>query len=284
MIALIDADSLIYIIAWHFRDSDLGAKEQVGIMCDSLLSNLLKATKATRYLGAFSGTENFRQSLYKFAPYKGTRRPKDEHVLLWKPIIIEHYMKYWQFFMPKALPFEADDVICAIHESLGTQNHGTVVCSPDKDLRQIPGLYFDYRRIEDGIKHVDQDTASYNFWMSMLMGDSVDNIKGLPGIGPVKAKALLVGKTNEGMAECVQEQYFKAFGEYYGPEIYTQTLDTIQLVHSKHRLWDSWALYDQEDFPCIIERHLHKIPEEMLVTSDTTSNMSDGLIEAPDWL
>ena len=233
MTALIDADSIIYIVGWYFKDATIDSTKQVETACDGMVSRILKSTNATSYLGSFSGTDNFRKGLYKFAPYKGTRKAKDEWVLLWEPVIKAHLRENWGFLIPFGV--EADDVMSSVHEQLTTE---CVICSPDKDLQQLPGLHFNYKKMKDGIKHVDADTATYNFWLSMLTGDTVDNIKGIIGLGPVKSKVILVGKSAKEMEETVQEQYIKYFGEYYGPIIYNETLIALLLLCKKHPVWN----------------------------------------------
>lgn len=195
MIALIDADSICYIVGWHFKDAGLEHTAMVETSCDSMLTAIFKATNATKYLGSFSSKQTFRHIEYKYAGYKANRKPKDEWALLWEPVIKNHLQKVWHFHQPEST-FEADDIICATHEMLKIQTTELIVCSPDKDLQQIEGLHFNYKKMEEGIKHVDNDTAGFNFWLSMLMGDTTDNVKGqLVGPYPLNSVKPLWGNT-----------------------------------------------------------------------------------------
>lgn len=97
--------------------------------------------------------------------------------------------------------WEADDLIYDRAIELKDQ---CVILSIDKDLKQIPGVHFNYykpiKKDENGNK-IDTDVvglsvvsekeANYSFWLSMLVGDSGDNIKGCKGIGKVKGEKLL---------------------------------------------------------------------------------------------
>ena len=57
--------------------------------------------------------------------------------------------------------------------------------------------------------------GAYNFWYQMLVGDTVDNIKGCPGIGPVKAKKVLEPGMSEGrLYESVLSEYIHTFNDY----------------------------------------------------------------------
>lgn len=128
-----------------------------------------------------------------------------------------------QNFAIKDLQYEADDLIADRARELGEEN--VVVISIDKDLRiNIPGIHFSYYRpikkdeygfkeISEmvGLSHVSKEEAELNFWTSMLTGDSTDGIKGVPGIGKVKAAKIL--STSENYKLSVIETYQKHFKE-----------------------------------------------------------------------
>lgn len=104
---------------------------------------------------------------------------------------------------------EADDIICI---RACERKYDCVIVSVDKDMRQIPTYHFDWRKKDKGVQQVDEYTAWYNFYTQLLTGDSVDNIKGCPGIGPAKARTVLKdAKTDEGMLHAVFEAYLKAY-------------------------------------------------------------------------
>ncbi|MFZ1786726.1 MAG: hypothetical protein WAT92_00380 [Saprospiraceae bacterium] len=119
--------------------------------------------------------------------------------------------------------WEADDLIYDRAKELG-QNE-CIILSIDKDLKQIPGMHFSFykkpskeldqngNRIQNPMKGfftVSKEESNYNLWLSMLTGDSTDNIKGIPGIGPKKAANIIDGVDYE---DAVRESYLKAFGE-----------------------------------------------------------------------
>ncbi len=100
--------------------------------------------------------------------------------------------------------WEADDLIHDRAIELG--QNGCIVISIDKDLKQIPGIHFDFyrkpskevdqlgQRIQNemkGLKIVTESEAAYNFWYQMLVGDGSDNVKGIKGIGPKRAEKIL---------------------------------------------------------------------------------------------
>ena len=111
-----------------------------------------------------------------------------------------------------------------------------VLASIDKDLRQVPGLYFnpgwnkDYDpegedelitpkkvyklgSIIDNGKKVEFQGLK-GFYMQMLTGDSCDAIKGIKGCGPKGALKLLVDTTSEQeMFNIVRKEYTRVLGE-----------------------------------------------------------------------
>ncbi len=94
--------------------------------------------------------------------------------------------------------FEADDLIGTIAARMRAQGYSIVVMSADKDLAQLlePGdMLWDYARNR---RHQHADVQKWlgvaphqvADWLA-LAGDAVDNIPGVPGIGPKTAAALL---------------------------------------------------------------------------------------------
>ena len=229
MTALIDADSIVYIVAWHHKEEEdtISGVYSVKAASDQLVQSILDYSKASTYIGSFSDSTNFRYRHYLFAPYKGNRRKKDEWVCKWEPYIKDHLADKWGFVTCPDL--EADDVISGLWH-LMQPNDNLVICSPDKDLLQIPGLHYDYKK-NTGIVHIEEQVAQLKLCHQMLTGDRTDNIKGIPAIGEVKASALVPHHYSiEEMKTAVCHCYYKYFGEYYGPIIYEQTKIALQTL------------------------------------------------------
>lgn len=238
MIALIDADSICYIIGWKYKDTD--NSKMVELAADELISYILSNTKATHYLGVLSNSKTFRNDVYKYAPYKGTRPDKPEWYLKWEPTIKERMVSKWSFIDLKKLNIrlEADDLVCFFAHRLSEEKKEWVICSPDKDMKQVAGLHFDYKQSSPRVECVDKNQASLNFWMQMLTGDSVDNIKGIPKVGEVKATALLKDSEENRREHIVMEEYVKYFGEYYGQVIFDETKSTVEMYNKNHPIYD----------------------------------------------
>lgn len=250
MIALIDADSLVYIIAWNYKDA--GTEDEVKAACDNFLKDILTITGSTHYIGSFSAPSDktFRKERYRYAEYKGNRGEKSEWMVRLEPVIKSHYITEHSFIQEDAL--EADDIISGVISHYRASSYSFqeswVICSPDKDLRQIPGKHYNYKATKtdtpNQIEIVNDDTAFFNFWMQMLTGDSTDNVAGVPGLGEVKARKLmdewLDTQERVMIPILVRKQYIKYFGEYYGIIIYEETLDTLRLLHKSHRYYEGY--------------------------------------------
>jgi len=117
--------------------------------------------------------------------------------------------------------FEADDLISAIARQTEVP-HRLIIASPDKDLKQIPGCHFDYYQLKDvdletgeeykiykGFSFTSEYESIYYLCKQLLVGDTSDNIKGVHGIGKVKASKLLEDKNPFGMLR----EVFKAYGD-----------------------------------------------------------------------
>lgn len=229
-IAIIDADSIVWITAYNNRDNELFAESLVKNSFDNLFKAILLYSKATHYAAAFSDSteNNVRTPIYKYAEYKGKRPPTPEFMVKWGGIIKEHAYNTWGvLFVPG---YEADDIVSTLQTRYNKAGLFNTVCSIDKDLRQQQGYYYDYKKLENEIVYVPESKALFNFYNQMLMGDTTDNIAGIPKIGEKKAKEILKDCTDFISYEVtVKEEYNKAFGKYYGPIIHEQTYFALKL-------------------------------------------------------
>lgn len=242
-LVLIDADSIIYIVGSNNRDLDpLEHSELIYANLESFLENIFSSTQATHYLGTFSAKVTFRNSVYKYAKYKGNRPEKPDFIVKWETVIKEYLVKNHGFLTP--LNIEADDVVSLYQEKYPT----AVIASPDKDLRQSKGYYFDYSKNTE-LEYIDDLKAMQNLYISLVMGDATDNIKGIPGMGEVKAKKLFEECVNAIEFESVlHDVYLKHFGEYYGPIILEETKLAIKLLKTTHPFYSGSLDEPKEEF------------------------------------
>lgn len=232
MVALIDFDSIFYIIGHNHRDADPTSPADayaVRKATDSMLDMILTMTHSDKYILAVSDTKevDYRKMVYKYAEYKGGRI-EPEFIKKWKVIIACHIAKEWK--MVSVRGYEADDVVATAASMLREQGIDYIVCSPDKDLLQIPGKHWNYSKAEtQGMKLVTPENANYNKWLQILTGDSTDNVAGIPGLGPAKAPLILKDVHPVEYKYKIELAYIKYFGYHYGPIIMWETQQAITM-------------------------------------------------------
>ncbi len=127
----------------------------------------------------FSDSKNFRKDIQK--NYKGHRNRKKP--CAYRRVINKLSEEYSVIKMPT---LEADD-------SMGiyaTKNTGNIIVSPDKDMRQIPGMLWNF---EESTLIKPEDGAKWHLIQAMA-GDNTDGYAGVPGIGVKRAVALFEEK------------------------------------------------------------------------------------------
>jgi len=151
----------------------------------------LEGNKGTIYL---TGSNNFRKQLDP--EYKANRRDKPKPK--WLQYCREYLISKWNAEVTEGC--EADDAMGC------NQTVDTIICSLDKDMLMIPGRHYNW--VKQEFRTVNELEALQSFWQSALIGDVSDNIKGIYGVGPVKAKRALDGlETHEDCFEAVRRMY-----------------------------------------------------------------------------
>ena len=125
----------------------------------------------------FSDSVNFRKSLDP--AYKGHRNRKKP--CGYKRVINKLKEEYNVVVMPT---LEADDAM-GIY---ATKEPGHIICSPDKDMRQIPGDLYD---LSEGVVTITPEEGYRWHLIQTMAGDQTDGYAGVPGIGIKRAAALL---------------------------------------------------------------------------------------------
>ena len=123
----------------------------------------------------FTDSINFRKSID--TAYKGHRNRKKP--CGYKRVINKLKEDYQVVVMPQ---LEADDAI-GIY---ATKEQGHTICSPDKDMRQIPGDLYDF---SDGVVTITKEEGERWHYVQTLAGDQTDGYSGVPGFGIKRAAA-----------------------------------------------------------------------------------------------
>ena len=222
MKALIDADVLIYeCAAVAEMEEDIKGFDFVKGVFDTKVRDIVAAVEADSYTLYITGEGNFRFDIAVTKPYKGNRKAE-------KPW---HYanLKAYALSLPQTVlveGMEADDAMSI------EQSEDTIICTRDKDLRMVEGWHYGWETanqagfvkqqvdrfgkldITEGKTKKIRGTGMMFFYSQLLTGDTVDNILGLKGCGPVKAYDLLHEcKTEEELFKVVQGEYEERHGD-----------------------------------------------------------------------
>ena len=209
MLALIDGDVILHSCLWGTTSLKAACQKidvaiedwTLGAFCDDVVVAV----------GPVEG-KNYRDDIYPDYKQTATR-------VAGRKVKLPHFneTKEYLYSLPSVIVAEneeADDLLGI----MTTSYPQSVVISSDKDLDQLPGNHWN-----PGILLADKKPRYYQqsveaanrfFLKQMLMGDAVDKIPGLPGLG-VKTANLIIEKheTYLGLAEAVLSQYQEIIGE-----------------------------------------------------------------------
>lgn len=138
----------------------------------------------------------------RYADYKGTRDKTPEELLSQFPLLREFAANMGIPFLEKD-NYEADDIIGTLATQAAAQGFDVRVVTGDRDALQLVRPNLRVLLTKKGISEIkDYDTAAfeeeYGFEplklidLKGLMGDTSDNIPGVPGVGPKTASKLLL--------------------------------------------------------------------------------------------
>jgi 5'-3' exonuclease len=221
MIALIDADSLIYVASYK-RTPD----EAVLSLTDRI-DQILIATEASEYALFLSEGKTFRHNI---EGYKSTR-PKERK----SPVFyyIKEYMKS-NLNAISQYGVEADDLVTYWNQF----RHKSIVCSPDKDVFSSNDKCYNYQKRKFTTN--SQDEIDYFFWKQMLMGDNADAIKGIPSCGDKTSDKFLqevktnikLGKSDINISQMVLNKYLMHFGMVMGIEQFYKNYKQLYILRT----------------------------------------------------
>lgn len=218
-VCLIDADSLLY---YEMRKDTLG--EAIDGLNQRVLS-ILEACETDSYLGYLTEGKCFRYDIYP--EYKAKRKPSSRVEWFWD--LKDYAVNTLKFKSVTAL--EADDIVSVLSTTLPN----TVICSPDKDvLLQCPGKHYNYQKAI--FVETSTDDATKFLWVQTLMGDTTDNIKGIPGVGVKTAENWVNGRVNS-----CSSFVLKKYVDYYeshtiGIDEFYKNYMCVKLVNTEYEL------------------------------------------------
>lgn len=196
---LIDCDFIAYKSAQvceegiDFGDDVIVAQSnfsQVLKVFDRELKKVQTAMMEDDVILYFSSPENFRKKIS--ADYKGHRNRR-------KPLgykrLINHCKENYKFVLRDGL--EADDSLGI--DATRYPSTDNIIVSPDKDLRQIPGILWD---LTNDVEEITKEQGDDWHLIQTMAGDPTDGYSGCPGIGVKKATAIIEKKDFKWEAVC----------------------------------------------------------------------------------
>lgn len=148
-----------------------------------------------------AGGKTFRHELY--SAYKATRKEMPEELGLQLPVVHELLERLGIPVLSEE-GIEADDILASIARRAAEKGFTTLIASSDKDLAQLVGEKIAMikptgRGPEGGVELLDPEKVRETFGVPpegivdlfSLVGDSSDNVPGVPGVGEKTAARLL---------------------------------------------------------------------------------------------
>ena len=226
---LIDGDMLVYRVGFACdEESEKIAIQTMGNYISEIISDLAEYYEDHQvYL---TGSSNFRNEVAVSQPYKGSRPSRKP---VHKDLLREYMLDVWKAELSDNM--EADDCIAMKSTEL---EHKSIICSLDKDFLQIPTKIYDYTK--KIMKEVDERSATEWLYRQALMGDRVDNIPGVHGVGPKKAEKALQDWTTE------RELYERCLKLYEENELDADRLyESLQLLYLLRSADDRYRIPDE---------------------------------------
>ncbi|HLR79090.1 MAG TPA: DNA polymerase I [Bacillota bacterium] len=201
-LVLIDGNSIIYraFFALPLLNNDKGVYTNAVYGFTNILLRILEEEKPTHILVAFdAGKTTFRHKTYK--DYKGGRQKTPPELSEQFPIARE-LLDAFGIAHYELDQYEGDDIIGTIAKQGNEKNWDVTVISGDKDLLQLVSDQVTVYVTKKGVSEVEAytpDTLKEKLGIDpeqmidfkALMGDSSDNIPGVPGVGEKTAQKLL---------------------------------------------------------------------------------------------
>lgn len=197
---IIDGHAQIYRAYFApFRDlsSPTGEPTKATYVFTQWLLNLVEIRKPDYLAMAIDTGDEFVFRKEIFPDYKANREPPPEDLL-------KQEMRIFQIVRDLGIPifakpgYEADDLIATLVRRLSDKGFETVLVSRDKDLRQLindrtklydvqADVFMDLQRMRAECGYSPDQAID----VQTLMGDSIDNVQGIPGVGEKTAAKLI---------------------------------------------------------------------------------------------
>ncbi|WP_066050360.1 DNA polymerase I [Robertmurraya korlensis] len=216
-LVLIDGNSIAYraFFALPLLNNDKGVHTNAVYGFTMMLLRILEDEKPTHIMVAFdAGKTTFRHKT--FSEYKGGRQKTPSELSEQFPFIRE-VLDAYRIKRYELENYEADDIIGTLSKKAEEDGYEVKVISGDKDLTQLSSEKTTVAITKKGITEIEEYTPEHIkekyglrpeqiIDMKGLMGDTSDNIPGVPGVGEKTAIKLLAEfETLEKLLESIDQ-------------------------------------------------------------------------------
>jgi len=184
---------------------------------NKVMSDILRSCGATHYIGYMKGfnTTDSRKAINpNYKAQRSTEPPKwwnfvqNQLHLEWKAVYVDD--------------IEVDDAVNITKLQLSD----SFIVAIDKDLLSLPGTHYNWRKGE--WTTVASEEAAYRFWSDMIVGQPIDNVKGIPGKGEAFTKKLFEQESN--YPNATFNAYIKFFGVDSGIKEFYKNYVSLRLL------------------------------------------------------
>lgn len=196
---MVDGLAAAYRVFYAIRGMSTSAGEPTNALFGfvRLMQSLVRAWDPTHYVVVFDGgTPPLRRSL--IPEYKANRKPMPDDLRQQLPLL-NAYLEAASIPSVRLDECEADDVLATLAQQADQDSADVFIASGDKDLFQLVNDHVRLVSLSGEPTLMDEEAVVAKTGVSprqipdwlALIGDSADNISGVPGIGPVSAAKLL---------------------------------------------------------------------------------------------
>lgn len=264
----------------------------------NILYKYLEEEKATHLLVAFDRKEpTFRHE--RFKEYKGTRKPMPAELHEQVPIL-KDILRAMTIPVIDRPGYEADDILGTIAAAGEREGFDVCVVSGDRDLLQLAtevvkikipktkatGTITEEYYAKDVMEAYGVTPTEF-IDLKGLMGDTADNIPGVPGIGEKTATKIItafhsIENAYEHIDEVTPKRAQNNLREYYEQAILSKELATIKTdCELDYRLSDAILedIYTKEAFALLKDLDLKSLMKRFSVEEEPEFSLSCKMVE-----
>lgn len=218
ILSIIDADFIPFYVCNNRKGEVLKTAEDCIVACDDFIANINKYNNSDYYIGYLTIGKCFR---YTINPeYKAKRNYSNMPPFIQE--VRQHLIDKHNFIGQEN--YEADDLVVSF--KVQNSQFKSIIVSPDKDILNLEGKHLNPRLMS--FKKTSKEEADSFFALSLIKGDTVDNIKGIPN----KGEAYFNKKFKDIIPTIgdILDEYILCLGEIEGVKAFYTNYNCLKLI------------------------------------------------------